>query len=289
MNIVLLGSNSQLGCDLRKTLPEFPKDWKLIPVDRPLLDLEKLERIESVLEEYPIDCLIHCAAYHRVDEVEQNPQKAYRLNAHAVGVLAEVCKQKGAFFIHFSTDYVFDGSAVKPYTEEELPLPLNVYGASKALGEVYALAAWEKTTILRTASLFGVANSRGKGKNFVEKMIESAKQETGIKVVDDLIHSPTSTRDLARMIWSLLMKKGEPGIYHAVNSGMTSWFQFARTIFDYLQWKGEIIPVASDDCLGGARRPKFSALDNSKLASVIGPIPSWKEALKEYLCERGCV
>jgi dTDP-4-dehydrorhamnose reductase len=229
---------------------------------------------------------VNCTSYHKTDEVERNATLGIAINAHAVLAMAEVCESKGAAFFHVSTDYVFSGLVDRPYTEQDCPRPINVYGASKAMGETLAAAACTRTYSLRVASLFGIAGSSGKGGNFVETMIRLAREKGEVQVVNDITMSPTSTEDVSEWIFRLIEARPKPGVYHAVNSGSATWFQFAQEIIRQARIDARAVPLTSDQFPTVARRPHYSVLDNSKLASIVGPLPTWQEALGRYFRRR---
>lgn len=260
---------------------------EVVELTRAKLDLERLEAIPTALGAVAFEALVNATGYHRTDEAEAQAQLAFTINAHAVERLALVCAEKKARLVHISTDYVFDGLADRPYREDDPPGPLNVYGASKLAGEGLARRAHADTVVLRVASLFGVAGSSGKGGNFVETMIRIGREKGQLKVVGDITMSPTFTADVARILLELLEREAPPGVYHAVNSGRATWFDFARRIVERAGVKAVVERISSDQYPTAARRPAFSALDNSKAARVAGEIPPWEEALDRYLALKG--
>lgn len=289
MKILLLGSNGQLGMDIQNHVATIGS-IDLLAVTRQDLDLANLEKIQTEVAQYSFDVLINCTGYHKTDEVEQNAAMAITINAHAVRELARACQASQSKFVHISTDYVFGGLVTEgPLSEQARPAPLNVYGASKLLGESLALAHCQQTFVCRVASLFGIAGSSGKGGNFVETMIRLAREKGKLSVVDDQVMSPTATADLARMIIQLVRQEGAPGVYHAVNTGQASWFEFAQEIIARAGIDAVVEPVSSKDFYSGVDRPSFSALNNQKLANTIGEIPNWQSALQQYLIEKGYV
>ncbi len=284
MKILLLGANGQMGFDLQKAVASF-LGFDLKTCLRDELDITNLENIKTVLGEKDFDVLINCTSYHRTDEVESHADQGFLINAFAVKTMAEVCKAKKAKLIHISTDYVFGGNKInQPLTEESPPAPLNIYGSSKYLGEVLSRDIYpEGVIIFRVASLFGVAGSSGKGGNFIETMLRLAKEKGQVKVVSDQTMSPTSTLDLAHMIFKFLKHQGPAGIYHAVNSGVATWFELAKTAIEHAGIKASVEPILASDFKTPAMRPSYSALDNTKLEKIIGPIRDWHEALLDYL------
>ncbi|MBI1910231.1 MAG: dTDP-4-dehydrorhamnose reductase [Deltaproteobacteria bacterium] len=297
MKILLLGANGQLGTDIRKVFEASGRNLELLPVTRKDLDVSKTNTIRPFLEKVGFQALINCTSYHKTDELESHAMEAFTINAHAVKEMAESCEQKKARFIHISTDYVFDGLSTRPYVETDPTAPLNIYGSSKGMGEQLALHYCPQTFILRVASLFGTAGSSGKGGNFVETMIRIGKEKKELDVVNDITMSPTATAEVAKMISSLLEKEASPGIYHAVNSGQATWYEFAKQIIKKAGIRATVKPSTSTTSRGDsskeyptkALRPKYSVLNNSKVASCVGTIPHWSESLDLYLRERGAL
>jgi dTDP-4-dehydrorhamnose reductase len=287
MKIVLIGSNGQLGSDILRAHAADSRGLEIEPLSRAQIDIASLDAISPILAQRSFDVLINCTSYHKTDELESNAQQAMAVNAFAVKRLAQACAAKNARFLHISTDYIFDGTATRPYTETDAPGPLNVYGASKALGESLARTNCPDTLILRVASLFGIAGASGKGGNFVETMIRVGKEKGALRVVADQRMSPTSTADLAQMILSAVSRKIPAGTYHAVNSGHASWFEFAQRIIERAGVKATVDPIPATAYPLPAQRPAYSVMDNAKLAALIGPIPHWTDALDRYLQAKG--
>lgn len=289
MIVAVLGANGQLGSDLVRTAREF-RGVETLALTRKDLDVCELPSIPSFLGQKEFDALVNCTSYHKTDEVEGRATEAFQINAHAVQALARICKAKRARFVHLSTDYVFDGESKRPYVETDPANPVNVYGASKLLGEKFAMREYpEGTLIVRAASLFGVAGSSGKGGNFVETILRKAKETAEVRVVNDVTMSPTSTADAARVILTLVEKDAAPGIYHVVNSGSATWFEFAREIVEGAGVAARVVPTTSAEYPTVAIRPAYSALDNQKTVAITGEIPCWADGLRRYLIEKGHV
>lgn len=284
MRVVLLGPNGQLGTDVRRAHARVGAPFDLVSVGRDLLDVTA-PRFEERLGEIPFDALVNCTGYHRTDEAEDNAELAFAVNAHAVQRMARVCSRRRARFLHISTDYVFGGDAerTRPLREDDPTAPVNVYGASKALGETLARLACEDVLVLRVASLFGVAGSRGKGGNFVETMLRLAREQGDVKVVDDQVMSPTATADVARVMLGMLTEGCEPGIHHVVNSGAATWCEFAREIVRQAGVPDRITPCTSAEFPTRAMRPRYSALDNTSVQARFGTQAAWQEALACHL------
>ena len=287
MKIILLGGYGQLGSDILAHKSDAP-DTQIQVLDRHRLDVEQHEKVMDTLSRFQFDALINCTAYHKTDEAEGFADKAIAVNALAVREMAKACQLQPAKFIHLSTDYVFGGPNNKsPLNETDAPAPVNVYGTSRLMGESLAQNHCDQTTILRVASLFGIAGASGKGGNFVETMIRLAKERGQLNVVADQEMSPTSTADVAWMIMALLQADVPPGIYHAVNSGYASWYEFAKTIIETADIPATINPIPSSEFPSIAARPAYSVLSNKKLAGYIGAIPNWRTALRHYLQKKG--
>ena len=287
MKLLLLGCNGQLGTDLLRAHAANSRGFTIEQLSRVELDCADTLAIAPALAQRDFDVLINCTSYHKTDEVEANAQQAAAINAFAVKQIALACARKRARFVHLSTDYVFDGLSDRPYLETDAPGPLNVYGATKAMGEALARVNCDDTLIFRVASLFGVAGASGKGGNFVETMIRVGKEKGALRVIADQRMSPTATADVAEMILAALARRIRPGTYHAVNSGQASWHEFATRIIQRAGVNAPVDPIPATAYPLPAQRPAYSVLDNSKLAKLIGPIPHWTDALDRYLQAKG--
>ena len=286
---ILLGPDGQLGRDVRRAHARFGNGIELIPLGRKSLDISARGAVESVLRGLVFDVLVNCAAYTAVDEAEGRVELAYSVNADAVRAMARVCSAKRARFIHVSTDYVFgeDSTRNRPLREHDPIAPVNVYGASKAKGEALAVLESDDVVILRVASLFGVAGTGGRGGNFVETIIRAAAQRRRPRVVDDQTMSPTAAADVANVMIRMLAKGCESGVYHVVNTGSATWFEFAREIVRRAGDEGAVVPCATVNRPTRATRPRYSALDNARVAAAFGAMPTWQDALGRYLRARG--
>jgi dTDP-4-dehydrorhamnose reductase len=284
MRILLLGPNGQLGSDIRAANAALASPFDLVPLGRGALELSNIDTAVAALAGLSFEAIINATGYHKTDEVEGNAQMAFTINAHLVQRLAELCLDRKARLFHISTDYVFGGQSKRqPLTEDDGRAPLNVYGASKCVGEDLALLTGADVTVLRVASLFGVAGASGKGGNFVETMIRLGRERGAVSVVDDQIMSPTSTADAAAALLRLVAAVAPGGIYHLVNTGEVSWCGFAQRIIETMGIAATVTPVPTTEMATPAKRPPYSALNNAKLASVIGPIRDWDDALGDYL------
>jgi len=285
MRVAIIGANGQLGTDLVRVFGEDPS-FEVIPLTHADLDVTIPETLK-VLEELRPGVIINTAAYVRVDDAELCPERAFAVNAIGALNVARVANEIDAINVYISTDYVFDGEKGEPYTEEDVPNPINVYGASKLAGEIFTRNYSKKYYTIRVAGLYGKAGASGKGGNFVEWIIERAKRGEKLQIVDDQFMSPTYTRDVARTLKEFLTLQPEWGIYHMVNEGYCSWYEFTRAIFEILGWEARIRAIKSSELSRLARRPRFSALENMRLHKLHLRMHDWKKGLKEYLRETG--
>lgn len=290
--VVLLGPDGQLGSDLRQAHANAGEPFELIRIGRDQLDVSRWQAVEQGLADAsfnaPFDVLVNCTGYHTTDEAEDNAAAAFAVNAHAVRAMARACAKRKARFVHVSTDYVFGGDRQRrsPLCEQSPTAPVNVYGASKALGETFVFAEMDNALVLRVASLFGVRGARAKGGNFVETMIRVGRERGSLRVVDDQAMSPTATADVAEAMLPALFAE-HTGVLHVVNSGATTWFHFAAEIIRQAGVNAAVAPCASADYPTRALRPRYSVLDNSKAAAALGRIRPWQDALERYLRARG--
>lgn len=276
----IIGANGQLGSDLSKIYDDAVK------LTRKELDVTNLQMCRKVLKDIKPDVIINCAAYVRVDDAEIFPLEALSVNSIGAKNVAIVSEELKATNVYISTDYVFDGNKNVPYNENDQPNPINVYGMSKYFGECFTQSYSNNHYIFRVSSLFGKAGASGKGGNFVEIMVKMAENKEQIRLVDDVIMSPTYTKDSAFLIKSLIEKNPEFGIYHLNNSGQCSWYEFATEIFKVMNLNPDIKIIDSKDLDRKAKRPMFSALDNQKLQKL-GVCPKdWKSGIREYLKEK---
>jgi dTDP-4-dehydrorhamnose reductase len=282
VKIVVIGSTGQLGTDLVKVLKTTHEVVGLSHADIEVSDYNSCQ----ILKVYHPDVIVNTAAFHKTDQCEEEPTKTFSVNALGARNVALISKELGAVNVYISTDYVFDGQATVPYTEEDVPHPINTYGVSKLAAECFTQQA-PKHYVVRVASVFGVAGASGKGGNFVETMIKKAKNNETICVVNDMWMSPTYAKDVALILKEILEKKLPFGVYHATNTGYCSWYEFAKQIFKISKLTPDLKPVKTDPNYGPATRPAFSALTSIKLSKHGLEPRIWKNALHEYLVEKG--
>lgn len=281
---VLIGATGQLGFDLART---FDLPGTLITPRHADLDILDAQRTGERLRALRPTHVINTAAWNAVDAAEAEPRRAFGLNAEAVETLAEGCQALGATLVHFSTDYVFDGTKGAPYSESDAPNPLSAYGESKLAGEQAASERCERALVIRVSGLFGVARSAGKGgTNFVETMLWLAGEGRPLRVVADQVLGPSYTLDVARAVWRLIAA-GHTGLCHVTSAGATSWHGFAREIFRLEGVTPSLTPVTSAEYGARAKRPPYSVLAHDTLAALGIPEPrAWDKALAAYLAER---
>jgi dTDP-4-dehydrorhamnose reductase len=284
MKIVLIGADGQLGTDLNRSLKD---QYDVQPCFYPEVDITRPADLRVMLEDHKPAMVINTAAYNLVDKSEHEPEAAFRLNALAVRSLAALCRDIGAILMHFSSDYVFDGHRRSPYTEEDMPRPLGVYGVSKLAGEYFVSSTLDRHYLIRTCGLYGEAGCWGKGSNFVDSMVSMARQGHPLRVVDDQWVTPTSTRELALRIRELITS-GAFGLYHMTNEGQCTWYAFAREIFDRLGLDPSLSAIDSDSYPASARRPAYSVLENMQAYRLgITRFSPWQDALETYLQRKG--
>jgi dTDP-4-dehydrorhamnose reductase len=283
-NVVVFGAAGQLGVELVRVLNH--RGYAVHPFNRASVDITNASALEQALAPLDPKAIINAAAYNQVDVAEQEPQAAYNANALGVRNLAVACRQLDALLVHFSTDYVFDGQLGRPYVEEDRTHPLGAYAVSKLAGELYAQAYLENPLILRTSGVFGPGGLRTARGNFVELMIRLAKSGQPIRVVEDHVASPTYAPALAERTVEL-METTHRGVFHAGGDEPVSWFHFAAKIFAAAGLTPELKPTNEREYRTAARRPKYSALKNARLAACgITPMPTLDDALAAYMKER---
>jgi len=280
--VAVIGANGQLGSDLVQAFA----DWDLVPLAHTDIEICDFVHTRQVLERIKPDVVINTAAFVRVDDCEDEVSKAFWVNAFAVRNLAHVCANLVCTLVHISTDYVFDGKTREPYTEEDLPNPINVYGTSKLAGEHFVQAICPKHLVVRSSGLYGQAGSNGKGGNSVETMIRLAQEGNAVRVVDDQIVTPTFTQDVARVMKTLILG-GAEGLYHVASTGRCSWFQFAVKIFELAGLRRYPERTTTSAFGGRAHRPPFSALGHTQLeATGFVPMISREEQIESYISLR---
>ena len=282
----VIGSAGQLGVELVRELRT--RGYEAIGWDRDKLDITDGARVESVVASWNPEIVFNAAAYNQVDVAESEPHASFVVNALAVRNVALACRQLDARFVHFSTDYVFDGTAGRPYSESDPTHPLGAYGVSKLAGELYAQAYLDAPLIVRTSGVFGPGGLKTARGNFVELMMRLARTSQPIRVVEDHVASPTYAPLLAARTVDLVERR-QSGIFHVGGGTPVSWFHYARLIFEAgLPGQAvELHATSEREYRTAARRPKYSALSNAKIESLgLEPMPPLKEVLRLYFAAR---
>ena len=295
MRILLTGAGGQVGAEFLRAAAGL---GEITATTRAECDLSDPAAIRRAVRSVRPDIIVNAAAYTAVDKAESEPEACFSVNAIAPGLLAEEAQTLGALLVHYSTDYVFDGSKPSPYTEDDLPCPLGEYGRSKLEGERRILRSGARALILRTSWVYGA-----RGKNFLLTILRLARQRPELRIVADQVGSPTSAREIATATVRILESRlGGPkdalsgavsgdffsGIYHMTAGGVTSWFGFARAIVDQagLASAPEVVAITTAEYPTPARRPANSALSNHKFASAFGfRLRPWEEALADVMRE----
>lgn len=284
---ILFGGAGQLGYEIQR---EFSaRGYTVFSYDRSGVDITDAAAVEHVIASNGAGLVVNAAAYNMVDVAENEPQAAYNVNALAVRNMAVACRQAGAKLVHFSTDYVFDGTKGSPYTEDDRPHPLGAYAVSKLCGELYARAYLDDLLVLRTSGVFGPAGMRTARGNFVELMLRLAASGQPIRVVEDMVASPTYAPALAHAT-AELVERGAQGIFHAGGGSPVSWFDYAKLIFTCAGLEPELRPTSEREYRTPARRPVYSALSNSKMEALgLEPMPPVEKAIRSYLLVRAAM
>jgi dTDP-4-dehydrorhamnose reductase len=278
MKILVTGAKGMLGRDLVPLLEEAGHQVTATDIDE--LDITVVPQIEEAVKAAEPDLIINCAAYTQVDKAEEEPKRAFWINEKGSENIALVCRQAGIDLCYLSTDYVFNGEKKGFYTSDDKTEPINVYGASKLAGENAIRKLWDRHYIIRTSWLYGK-----NGKNFVNTILDLAKKQDEIKVVDDQVGSPTWTVSLSRVM-SKIIGTGRYGIFHVTDEtdGGISWYRFAQEIMRLARLDCRVVPVRSSEFPRPARRPKNSVLDLSAVKAFFDKeIADWQESLEEFL------
>lgn len=276
MRILVTGANGQLGIDAVRIFKELGHE--VFGYGRESLDITNENQCREKILEHKPDVVVHCAAYTAVDMAETDVESAYLVNAAGTRNMAVQAENIGAKFVYISTDYVFDGNSELPYKEYDFTDPSTIYGKSKLAGEQLVQSLSSRYFIVRTSWVYGKH-----GSNFVGTMLKIGKSKSEITVVNDQKGSPTYTVDLVFFLEKLIETE-KYGIYHASNSGECTWYEFAKTIFEYQGIDVNVIPCTTDQFPRPARRPKNSVLNNMQLRiNGFKELRSWREALSDYL------
>ncbi len=287
MVVLVTGANGQLGQSLQFIAPNYP-ELHFVFCSSLDLDISNLENCQSVFSKIKPNYCINAAAYTAVDKAESEPEKANLINVIGARNLAEVCKHNSTILLHISTDFVFDGNASKPYTENDIPNPTGVYGQTKLDGEKAIQATFENYYIIRTSWVYSQF-----GNNFMKTMLRLASERDSVSVVNDQIGTPTNAVDLAKCLVKIItsdfeLRTSNFGIYNFSNEGQCSWYDFAKEIFEINNITIDLKPIPTTLFPTPAQRPVYSVLDKTKIKStfgleVLGEIKNWEESLKTVI------
>lgn len=286
-NVLVTGANGQLGSELRRATADHNDILNFIFTDVAELDITDIQAVDEFVKNNKIRYIINCAAYTAVDKAEDDTELCYKINKDAVRNLGIAAANNQAKVIHVSTDYVFDGTGSRPYTESDQICPKSVYGKSKQEGESALLEACADSIIIRTAWLYSIF-----GNNFVKTMIKLGKERESLNVVADQTGTPTNAADLAKAIVKILdyseaNSHFKAGIYHYSNEGITTWYNFTKAIHhDAGITTCKVNPISTDQYPTRASRPQYSVLDKSKIKAAFGiQIPQWEDSLRVCITE----
>jgi dTDP-4-dehydrorhamnose reductase len=275
MRIVVTGAAGQLAGEL---VGELRAHHDVVALARADLDVTRHEDVLRTIGRLAPDAIVNGSAYNAVDRAEEEPSSALAVNTFAVRSLARAAAACGALLVHYSTDFVFSGEASVPYTEGDEPAPLSVYGQSKLLGEWFALDA-PRAFVLRVESLFGGPNAHSS----IDRILEALAAGREVRAFADRVASPSYVRDVAAATGRLIAGDAAPGLYHCVNDGYATWEAIAREAARLLEREPRIVPVTMADVPLRAKRPRFCALSNAKLAAAGVPMPPWQDALARHV------
>ncbi len=282
MRIAIIGANGRLGQALLRAF----HGHQLVAWTRQDFDILDHDRTAHAIRSTSPHVVINTAAFHHTDACEDDPERSFSVNAIAVRNIARTCHACGSIIVQVSTDYVFDGRKGEPYEETDSPNPINVYGASKLAGEYLVRSACERHYVVRTASLFGHAEGTTK-RSFVELVLDKARRNEPLAVVDDVVMSPTYTEDAAFAIRRLIEGEAPYGVYHVTNTGSCSWYAFAKAVLRFAKLRANLTPTKIQILAPRAARPAFSALSSRAAVAVgIGALRPWEDALREYMDSR---
>ena len=282
MRIALVGAEGQLGAAVARECHAGPAKNVVVEFTHSMLDVTSDEAVRDVLGRAKPDAIVNCTAFNDVDGAEDRPVEALNLNAFAVRALARAATACGCPLVHYSTDFVFDGTASQPYTETDAPNPRGAYAASKLMGEWFAADA-PRAYVLRVESLFGSVKGARPAKGSVASILKSIQAGTEVRVFEDRTISPTYVFDAAVATRRLLEQSAPAGVYHCVNSGSCTWLELARELARQLRVEANLVPVKMADAKLRADRPMYCVLSNAKLAALGIEMPDWHDAVRRYL------
>lgn len=281
--VLLLGGSGQLGGEIRR-------GWTGVEFIAPVhgeLDITDGTAVAASIQAHRPDAVVNCAAFHNVDRCEDEPGNAFAANALAVSAMAQACANQGAVFVTMSTDYVFDGEAGRPYTEADPPRPISAYGVSKYAGELLVMRLQSPAYVVRTCGVYATRASTSKGHTFIDRIIAQARAGEPVRVVRDQTVSPTYAPHLAQGLLALLESGAPYGLYHMVNEGAVTWYDYASEALRVAGIDHPVEAMSYKDWPSRVRRPAFSALENKRLHEIGISLPSWQQGVAAYIGDRG--
>jgi dTDP-4-dehydrorhamnose reductase len=280
--VLIFGASGQLGGEVRRAWSGV----ELITPPHAEVDITDTGSVASVIERTAPDTVLNFAAFHNVERCENDPANALLANAVAVNAMAEACAARDCVFVTISTDYVFDGELGRPYHEGDAPRPISVYGASKYAGELLVQRLQSRAYVVRTCGVYATRASTSKGHTFIDRIITQAKNGEPIRVVSDQTVSPTYARHLAQGLLRLLQAGAPFGVYHMVNEGPVTWYDYAGEALRAAGIEYPVEAVSYRDWPSRVRRPAYSALENAKLHGLGISLPSWSQGVAAYIHDR---
>ena len=286
MKIIVIGADGQLGSDI--VLACRADGHEVVPLTIAQADVTDDAQVQRALAGCGADVVVNTAAMHQVEKCEADPARAFAVNALGARRLAIAANALGARLVHVSTDYVFDGAKMAPYLESDCPLPLNAYGNSKLAGELFVRSMAEKHYVIRVSGLYGIHPCLEKGGlNFVDLMLKLSRERQEVRVVDDEVLTPTSTREVARQLLRMLKAGAPEGLYHVTAEGGCSWYEFAGEIFRLSRSAVQLNKAAPGEFPAKVPRPKYSVLENGNLKTAgLNGMAHWRDALAEYMRDK---
>jgi len=281
MRVLLIGGSGQLGSEILRT-------WGDCAIAAPgsgELDLEDTGALHRALDAETPALVVNCAAFHNVDRCESEPGRAFAVNAQAVDALARACRDRDVALLTIGTDYVFDGNTDRAYVEDDVPRPISAYGVSKFAGELLVERLQMRAFVVRTCGLYSTRLSSSKRYTFVERIVSQAQAGEAVRIVSDVVASPTYAADLAKALRALI-DTDRYGLYHAASQEPVSWYDFAVRALRLAGVDAPVEAISADDWKMPARRPRFSALASRKLANLGIEMPTWQQGLADYMRDR---
>ncbi len=282
MRVLVIGASGQLGSDLMRAFAELQP----VGVDHKLFDIEAPSAISKLLVRHKPDLVINTAAFHNVELCETRPDRAMAVNALAVDALAGQCAAANVALAHISTDYVFDGSATSPYSEQAPTRPLNAYGVSKLAGELLLWRSVQRGFVIRTGGLYGLRGSSTKGYTFIERVLKQAANGARIRVVTDVVCTPSYTMHVAAAVRRIVERECF-GTYHVTNAGQCTWYEFTREALRQAGFADKVEATTSEAFPSIARRPAYSVLAHDAMRALgLESMPAWQDGIAAYLAEK---